>query len=405
MSHWDNLLEQRRKQNKERGPHNSAFTYTFSFVSSPRRLWRMLTFEERGIWTKCDIADLAQFCEDFVLFDHIGVSGSFTGLVGPDLFYAVAAPEDYPLFDYTEQIDAALQALRRHDENRAMLKQRGKRAELEVLPIPEELLRGLIPLLASDDDFAKRAAEICLLLARENRKSVHNLISSVPLREDDQWLRTPADIKYMANELIRASTLLGLSVSPGSSFGVAFKEASTNSAFTRRAYSEIASAHRELANKLQSWTTMNSVEVPPLLGILLSRCKSRSSLIPQLIAMRTEFSDLRVSLRDTQKSFDTAASLTGQMRAVERIEMIRRDLLAKATKSTTTSIVQRTWSVVKKGSISGSLMQLADLTLELGRERRLLGGLRRFVDIERLAMSNELPLSSVTRLFGTIQSD
>lgn len=406
MSLWDSMYRHRSVQEAERGLRSRDFTYTFSFVASPRRLWRMMTYGERDVWTKSDIVDLAQFCEDFVLFDHIGVLGTVADLIGPSILYASTPAQEYPLFDSTNQLDDCFRFLRRHDEPEHNCRPEDYEKFLRLLPnFSEEDLETWRDRRKSQNKATLRLIEESVELKQKLREIIHDHLTTLSPRLDSEWAFSPNHINYMANELGRATNLLGLSVSPGSAFDQLFRRDVNSYSFARRAYLEVSSTHQELAAKLQLWSTRTAIDVPPLLSILLSRCKSRELLISELVALRLEFSDLRRSLREAQNSFDSAASLNERIRAVERIETLRRTLLKKATKNTASSVVQRTWSIVKKGSIIGILTELADLVLDFGGERQLVGGLRRFVDIERLALSGDLSSSSISRLFGNIQTN
>jgi hypothetical protein len=219
-----------------------------------------------------------------------------------------------------------------------------------------------------------------------------------------QLERAPSteDVGYMARQLAVACTHNALSVSPGHLVRPAFVHAEAPIRLPRRAYEDVSSLHQQLYEDLATWASPRPVPMPPLLSLLLSQSKRRDDLLKNLVDLRHRYADLRKALRQIDEDLSSGRSLKSQLRAVRRLETLRTKVMEKASTNASTTLIRRTWSVVKKGSVLAAMAELADVLLEWGDDRRVLGGLRRFIDIERQAMEAEFSGASLSRLFGEV---
>ena len=406
MSTWDDFRALRYRQSHERGPASRDFTYTLAFSPSPRRLWRMLCFEERDLWSVADLADLAQLCESYVLYDCVGISWQLSELAGPYFVEQYKDQADYPMFEFNGQIEAGFAALRERT-----VEDPGGTAQLRLAALlkrpslfPDDVCEHLENLLQSDVAQVPDMAEEWLSLHAQSLALLHGSLAEDVLRDDQDWNpRLQPQLPFLGEQLLHLSREMGLAVSPGSAYSSTFLAAKAPPVLVASARDELNHAHASITATLEKWSQPRSAPVPPLMAIWLSRSPTRADLVPQLVRLRQEFTELREALRKLQRSFEEAQTLADKLKAIERLETLRSQLLEKAAKSPGRSIVRRTWQVARKGSLLGGAMELADLLFNIGNERRVLGGLQRMVDIERTVLNGALPSAQVRRLFGEIR--
>ena len=409
MSRWDDLSRKRDRQRAERGTAGGSFTYALSYPSEPRRIWRMLCHGEKDAWTVDDIHDLALFCEDFVLHDHVGVPQILLDTLGPDLLASYADPDDFPLFEFDGQLDSAFDVARRSDplvlEDLSAI-----RADAAMVAKLPPRLRRLLDAVADKTDTTDAAVgagtggrqeflDEFRVVALQAQAGMHSLVAQGRLPVPAE----PADIDYAGEQLSRACELNAISISPGHLFRAAFLKDRSATSLPRKAYAEVASVHSSLLEQLARWTVPRVVDTPPVLTILLGETRSRGDLLENLVALRERFTDLRVTLRQAQLECAAAAGLKERLKAIEKFESLRAFLVKKAVREPSKTVLRRTWSIAKKGSVLAAIAEMADVLLEIGEERRLLGGLRRFVDLERLAIDAENNGASLSRLFGEVR--
>ncbi|MEO0529533.1 MAG: hypothetical protein AAF266_03040 [Planctomycetota bacterium] len=80
-----------------------------------------------------------------------------------------------------------------------------------------------------------------------------------------------------------------------------------------KVYREVAASHRLAVEDLLSLIRPRRVYLPPLLSILLSRCKGVPDIPRQLIRLRSEFSDFRTTMADWFAELDNATSLRDKL--------------------------------------------------------------------------------------------
>ena len=90
------------------------------------------------------------------------------------------------------------------------------------------------------------------------------------------------------------------------------------------AYRDLASKHRQLVEDMLALTRPRVVYLPPLLSILLSRCRRSDDLVPRLIELRAEYSDFRGSVSDWFARLDYAHSLKEKLQIHQELEATTR---------------------------------------------------------------------------------
>ena len=380
MSRWDKLAAVRRSEADVRANNEQGALVTLNYPSDSRRLWGMISGEKRYIWNMGDFHDFGLFVEDFVLHDYIAVPDGLMESFGPEIIASYAEYSDFPLYSFQKQLEVML-----FSDSRALDELLTRRETKEVDLSNEEQLREEIVEL-------RRKAESFVLLgiASGDYKRV--------LQRDTGLL----DITSVASRFSTACQENGICISPGYVLRDAFSDQSSHISVPKKLYSEITSLHRDEIDLIEKWTGVQTHFTPPLVSVLLSRAASRRTIRRELLSLRDEYADLRSTIRETKGLVDSDLPLKQRLEAVRQLENVRHAVKAKAVYQTNSSAIYRTWSVLKKGRLIAALAALVDIAVEWDRERSLLCGLRRFVDLERLALSVEDNAGNIRRLFGDI---
>jgi hypothetical protein len=446
MSRWDDV----RNDVDVKGLttlSSAAFEYTCFYPSDPRRLWSMLCLGQRDRWSFADLYDLARFAEDFVLCDSVGVPDRLMEYIGPHLINSYNKAEDFPLFAFDKPLYELMLAFsaRKYDDfdlsvlsSPIALSHESQRLDMEADELDrliEELDEEAAALTSETDELNRLSQQEILPSGIESQYSERILKLNKQQREHDERSR---EFEHRCRKHIRQSRAVtrlfnfevgfaaepdflekkkkfnpffktlsasaqqcGISFSPGWKFREFFLNSGQRT-LTKRLYAEVETIHREQIALIESWTKPRSYQVPPILAILLNQTESREQLPESLASLRYQFAGLRKTMRDTK------ASLDGDLTLKERLDVIRslesaRELILKKAGRPRQSIIRRTWDVVKGGSLFSIATKLADLLLEWDSERRLVGGIRHFVDLECLALDVRDEESHVRRLFGEIQ--
>ncbi len=94
-------------------------------------------------------------------------------------------------------------------------------------------------------------------------------------------------------------------------------------------YKIVRERHEKAVDLLSRYDDSYKISVPPLLAILLERCRSKDDIPEQLQILRNEFSDLRGEISKLEKEIRSGKSLGEQLEAIEIIERTREHLTAK----------------------------------------------------------------------------
>lgn len=107
MSRWDDSYSARQALSCKRGLGSNSMNYTLFFPSDSKRIWRMIMFDEKHIWTQQDFYDLSCFVEDYVLYKYIGVPEYLSSTLGPHLIDYYKRYDQCPMFDFINQLTDA----------------------------------------------------------------------------------------------------------------------------------------------------------------------------------------------------------------------------------------------------------------------------------------------------------
>ncbi len=350
MSDWDTIRD--HIPGDRLNPISSGFSVAWYFPSDLVRFFEMICSDTKGVWSHHDFYDLALFVEQFVLCNEVGVSLRFGHSVGPYLFEHYQSRSEMPfaiVSNYLQKLFAPLDSV----ETRLRCGDRG----------------GLFVLDGIRGDKVEKSA-----------------------------------LNSYYSELSAKCDAFGISVAAGSRAKSHFK-VGPQSALATMLYSEVSRIHREQVDRIANWTTTAPIYLPPLFSILLSRTKAREEMLPTLVQMRCQYADLRNEMESLSRNLRPGNSMREQLDAVAELERAREQILKNAVNRSAKSWLRRTWNIVKKGTAFGMFTSLADVLLDWDDERKLVSGVRHFIDMESLALNSTTDKTKLIHLFGEVQAE
>lgn len=388
MSRWDDLSQERERLASERGLASDSMNYSLFFPSDSERIWRMLIFDEKNIWNVEDFYDLSCFVEAFVLYEHIGIPGRLSGLLGPYIIEHFAEFDNCPTFDFSGQLTDAYE---KHDA-----------PDTQVFAEQMPYLVLNIALFALENN-GKSISEYNIY-EPYNRWIKYNLkvarLCPVPI---DEKLDKPIEVTTFSNLISSWFCELGISFAPGYQASQWF-QSHHNFSLSHKLYNEVTNIHEEHFSLIKKWTLKNQIFVPPLLTILLSRCSTRRSLLKNIILLRCEFEELRLESIKINKEIMVAKTIREKLELVWELEKARETIKKGLFDKKYRSIIKRTWDIVKTGSFSKAAIKLADCALQWDEERILVGGLRHFTNLGKKALNAPDTYKHLNQLFGEIKT-
>ncbi len=172
-------------------------------------------------------------------------------------------------------------------------------------------------------------------------------------------------------------------------------------------YAAIANQYKISADRLARYDKAYRIPVPPLLAILLQRCKSREDIPQQLYRLRDEFKDLRSEVAELEKDVRSRKRFKEQIEAIEEIERVREALTARITgrKSLTRSFVKRMFGGLDEMGVFKAFKKDFTTLLRWDEERILVNRVHRFVDLWRLSVDVEKHYPLLQKVFGAESID
>jgi hypothetical protein len=213
----------------------------------------------------------------------------------------------------------------------------------------------------------------------------------------------PEPMRIFSTMLARWARKYGVCISPSYSMRKYFLRR-PNMSLARRLDDDADSVHRELLELLAKWSKPQTLHVPPILSIVLRRASSTADILPALVSVRSEFGGLRRSMQEMSAVLSSDLNLRRKLKIVQSLDSARETILKGATSKGGKTIIQRSWDIVKKGSLWEMFTGLADLALEWDADRQLIGGVRHFVHLERLALDAKASAKDIQRIFGELRA-
>jgi hypothetical protein len=170
-----------------------------------------------------------------------------------------------------------------------------------------------------------------------------------------------------------------------SSSEVPFSIQNTIKSTPRLLYEKLGDLYRDRVDKFLIEAGFRSYNIPPFALIVLSRCKSRDDIVPQMLRARDEFSKFRYTCTKYSKDL-VDASKDGTIEDIVKLhnsldratEVLTRKI--KATDSDS-RIVYRIWNIVKAMSPLEVSVNLIDQLKSYGMDREDLKSVNGLLDV------------------------
>lgn len=173
-----------------------------------------------------------------------------------------------------------------------------------------------------------------------------------------------------------------------------------------RLYRKLARTFKGKAERVFSHIGMSPVYIPPLIAILLHRCRSRDDIPDQVLNLREEFTPLRELGSTYEARILEGKTLGEKIDAMEELDASWDELVsALGTKEKHTRLVYRAWDVVKSGNPLGVLSAALDRVISASEEKHVLSRVEHYLDIWKAARDVEGYESLIRRVFGAGFSD
>lgn len=439
MSKWDKTIMARTSHAKEWRLSNDS-AYTLFFPSDSKRLWAMLCGTDfSGTWTFQDLYDLSRFVEDFALCDQVLVPQSFSEYFGPYIVTYYKNLNELPIVPFNDSIQHSILSFMYDEDSKfyAGLRHSNKvdlatgimgidnilaKSKGDINRVNSELMEVFSSAL-SELNFRQNGPRSSHIIQRlkecmyKVNRSLNGLANSIDICEPGeaairQGLCGNLDEKNhnLFHIILRDwAKQTGISVSPGFSSCDLFIEASTDGPLCKKLYKEVQSIHEDhLASlkghqrSLEKNGSVTVVDVPPLLSILVDQAKDQQDIPRALSKVRQRFTPLRKSMSEVKAALNSDISVKEKIDIVRRIDSIRDEIIKKSINNPSKSLLLRVWDVVKKDSLYSAITSLADIIIDWDQERKLVGSVRHFVNMENIALSVKGQEGKLRKLFGEI---
>lgn len=347
--------------------------------------------------------DLARFVEDFVLSQKVSVSEDLYNMLRPDFIQ-----------NHLPQAKSVINTL--YDDIKSYFSEWNK--EEQFIKQKIHTLDNKIALLKKEEEKLKTLLEekivlltkLCKMLEKHHVLIKHPLVfyefkNTIPeillrLYLSKELTDQEREILTTIDDTVRSLFQIGVTISPGFGFVIPTLKYCIHYDLSRSFYNEVALIHKLRLNQLERFSKSYFIYIPPLLSILLQRCKKREHLPEQLLKLRNEFSDLRREMAIYEDELQKHSKLKDKLDIIEDMEESRKKLVEKISGSKKTSIIRRIWSVVKDKSLWTMFTKLADIVLQWDENRLLISRVSRFVDIYNLSLEIEEYDKLLVKIFG-----
>lgn len=127
---------------------------------------------------------------------------------------------------------------------------------------------------------------------------------------------------------------------------------------------------------------MKPIYIPPLMSILLGRCRSREEIPDKIIELREEFKGFREMATKYENAICGAPTLGEKIDILDEFEEARTILIEKMNlKKHHTKIVYRAWDIVKSGKPIQVIISAIDQLIDSLKERMILSRVDSFLDL------------------------
>lgn len=175
----------------------------------------------------------------------------------------------------------------------------------------------------------------------------------------------------------------------------------TTTSISFRLYNEIAKLHKLKIENLIEISRPKAIYIPPLLSIVLQRCKSRENFLDVLLDVRQEYTSYRDSANIMQDQMSCSETIGEQLRILAEYESSIKALANKIDRPKP-RLLQIVWNAFKKTTPNGIVTEALDNLYQCDIERQRLNRVEGFFDIWSSAMNVESYFNQIERVFGSL---
>lgn len=128
---------------------------------------------------------------------------------------------------------------------------------------------------------------------------------------------------------------------------------------SNQSFKILSEIHNQKIQKLKDYTGYRKVFIPPLVSILLSKCKSMEDIPTKLRGLRDDFTELRASFTTLEKNIDTADNLKEQFEAVDNLYAFWQAFNRKY-KSGNSRLIHHIWDIKKASDVEKAAEKVLD---------------------------------------------
>lgn len=167
-------------------------------------------------------------------------------------------------------------------------------------------------------------------------------------------------------------------------------------------YRALADAHKVSVDSLLSFSRPRAHYIPPLLSIVLDKCKGRGDFLDVLWQVRQDFTPFREAATQLESRITNSEKLKYQIEALNEYEnVIRR--LTRRYRTRDTRLLQGVWKLFDDPEALKIGKKAADVLIDKARERSLFSRFKGFIDLWSSCMSVRKYTRLFERTFGEVQ--
>ncbi|WP_380293114.1 hypothetical protein [Hyunsoonleella rubra] len=126
-----------------------------------------------------------------------------------------------------------------------------------------------------------------------------------------------------------------------------------------KTYDILAKTYNEKLGSLNQYVGYKKIPIPPLVAILLSKCKTKEEIPEKLIELRNDFTELRKSFVDIEKRLDECDSVREQMKINDEFQSFWK-AFSKKYKTTSNRLAFHFWDLKDKSNLNKAVENILD---------------------------------------------
>lgn len=166
-------------------------------------------------------------------------------------------------------------------------------------------------------------------------------------------------------------------------------------------YRELSKLHKIKLEKLYAISKPRSYYIPPLLSIVLSKCRGRDDFMENVWTLREDLTPFREASRKLQYRIAGESQLRDQLDALEEYTDAVA-ALARKVKSPKPRLLQAMWDLTKEGTLGSIILKGIDRLYERDMESRCLGKIEGFYDLWNSSLRVKNYFGQFERVFGPL---